>query len=665
MRKQCFQQFYSREAILSKAILSIFWVDKWPNHWWTNTFFSGSGHFDAVFEPIFSIMSTFLKPPALTGTCPGRAIKAKGFLFAFLLISCVATFAQTDTAAATYNIKVADAFYLDCKNALPDNVHRICLDFLRKYKLRKTPRVFEFCGYFKTKSLEEGNKALNKRMRLIELTERLRYQKTSPEEAEKSFESLYNEFANAGDYSAALECLFELAQFHKSNINALKVLFFAEKLARQHNLQNDISFQAVLHKIGYLLWDLDKPVPSIDYFKKSLATGRGLPIDSLIALNGIGINYQRLDSLQRSMDYFEQASRYSMAVKNDVFNKVVLGSAAVTLYKLGQPGKAYDYAMQCKDMSFKELLWNNATGALHLLIQIELNRNNLAHCKILLDSLNMIRPGLKADDFTSLKRQHEANYLYFEKLQNYRQALVSYKAFVHYDSLFQDYANKNKIAALAVDAEVRLYEQEMARKEKARRLKHLAQVAATAALAAGVLLLMGYLYKKVRKTEKEKRAMASINTDQAEEIGRLKVKLLAQLEMIKASNQQYQALLAANGSGNIEATEEIAFADADAPADKDGDVAYLKAFNLTQKDQWKTFKESFIEMYPDFEKNIIRKTGAVSAAELRLMMLHKLGLGNKEIAQTLLISVDGVKKGKYRLYKKLGITSAEELSELL
>ena len=45
-------------------------------------------------------------------------------------------------------------------------------------------------------------------------------------------------------------------------------------------------------------------------------------------------------------------------------------------------------------------------------------------------------------------------------------------------------------------------------------------------------------------------------------------------------------------------------------------------------------------------------------------MLHKLGLNNKEIAQALFISLDGVKKANYRLYKKMNLKSSQELIEI-
>jgi DNA-binding CsgD family transcriptional regulator len=46
-------------------------------------------------------------------------------------------------------------------------------------------------------------------------------------------------------------------------------------------------------------------------------------------------------------------------------------------------------------------------------------------------------------------------------------------------------------------------------------------------------------------------------------------------------------------------------------------------------------------------------------------MLHKLGLSSKEIADILFISADAVKKAKYRLYKKIGISTVLELDNFI
>jgi DNA-binding CsgD family transcriptional regulator len=191
--------------------------------------------------------------------------------------------------------------------------------------------------------------------------------------------------------------------------------------------------------------------------------------------------------------------------------------------------------------------------------------------------------------------------------------------------------------------------------------------------------LIRYWYKRIKKTEQAKKETDKINLEQAGEIESLKQQLLQQLAVIRSDNINYQALVALqqDADGNTGTAEEFAPDDSIEipgpvlPDEQNGmnqkpdDIQFLKEYNLTQKEHWAAFKESFRKIYPEFENSIIAKMGAVSGAELRLMMLTKLGLSNKEIAQTLLISPDSVKKGKYRLYKKIGINSAAELNELL
>ena len=55
----------------------------------------------------------------------------------------------------------------------------------------------------------------------------------------------------------------------------------------------------------------------------------------------------------------------------------------------------------------------------------------------------------------------------------------------------------------------------------------------------------------------------------------------------------------------------------------------------------------------------------VSTNDLRLMSLLKMNLSSKEIANILNISIEGVKKARYRLRKKLNLNTEESLQELV
>ena len=631
-------------------------------------------------------MSTQFFKAGKTGYIKNKLLPASlvRFVYAIILL-CICQGAegqQKIPAPIPYSQADLEKLYSTCSQVREDTVNRICLSFLSSHNLRKNAGAFYgFCDAFKKLCLDKNNAQVHRRVRIIELQGRLRLDSATNLQVSKQFEDLFNEFMHDGDQAAALECLFELGKFpqrFKNNIQSIKVLFFAEKLAQKYKLQQKISYQGILFYIGYILWDLDKPANSISYFKQSLATGHVLSQDSMVALNGLGMNYQKLDSPEQSLHYFNEAGRIAIAAKNDVFNTVVLGSAAATLLQLGQEEKAYDYSMRYKNLSVQNGLWENAVDAFHRLILMELKKNNSGQAKVLLDSLNSIMPNIKADDLVSVKRQKEAIYLYHEKQQDYRQALAAYKEFVHYDSLFQDYGNKNKISELELNAEVRLYEEEMAAKERAKNTRDTVESVAVVIFILVMVLLGTYWYRKIKKAEQAKKETEKLNLEQAGEIESLKLQLLEQLATIRNDHIHYQAIMAAQQDvedkekpvNNItiepDAKELTVNTVMNEENDqKPDDIQLLKEYNLTQKEHWAAFKESFRKIYPDFEDNITSKIGAVSGAELRLMMLTKLGLSNKEIAQTLLISPDSVKKGKYRLYKKIGINSAAELHEFL
>jgi len=61
----------------------------------------------------------------------------------------------------------------------------------------------------------------------------------------------------------------------------------------------------------------------------------------------------------------------------------------------------------------------------------------------------------------------------------------------------------------------------------------------------------------------------------------------------------------------------------------------------------------------------MRSYPEVSNNDLRLMSLLKMNLSSKEIANILNISVEGVKKARYRLRKKLNLNTEESPQELV
>ena len=304
----------------------------------------------------------------------------------------------------TFSNSELEEMYQKCMQIRPDSVHRLHINFMRNHNIiQNLATIVNFCEKFKEKCLQNNNKALFRRILITEKIEKLKSNKNTSPQAEKQLNELCNDFLDEKDPSAALECLLELGLFHnhiKNDLQAIKVLFFAEKFAEKYNLLQDISLQGVLYRIGYILWDFDLPNLSTKYLHKTLKTTHTRYKDSIIILNAIGINYQKINELDNSLEYFEEATRLTKIRKDTIFRAVIAGNAAVTLHKQGKQDKAYEYAQQDKNMSIQNSSWKNAIGALHSLIRIEIKRNNFAHAKILLDSLDNVltKIAIKTDD---------------------------------------------------------------------------------------------------------------------------------------------------------------------------------------------------------------------------------------------------------------------------
>lgn len=92
-------------------------------------------------------------------------------------------------------------------------------------------------------------------------------------------------------------------------------------------------------------------------------------------------------------------------------------------------------------------------------------------------------------------------------------------------------------------------------------------------------------------------------------------------------------------------------------------IAMLQ-MNLRADDKWEVFKKWFNENFPDFYLKLRERYPSLTAGDFRLLSLIKLNLSNKDMAMRLGISIEGVKKSKQRLKKKLGIDLEDLVEEV-
>ena len=85
---------------------------------------------------------------------------------------------------------------------------------------------------------------------------------------------------------------------------------------------------------------------------------------------------------------------------------------------------------------------------------------------------------------------------------------------------------------------------------------------------------------------------------------------------------------------------------------------------LTDAD-WDTFKQRFERGHPGFLLQLRTRYPELSGAEERLFLLIKIGLNSQEVANTLGITLNAVKKGRQRLRKRLGLPAETDLEQFV
>lgn len=108
--------------------------------------------------------------------------------------------------------------------------------------------------------------------------------------------------------------------------------------------------------------------------------------------------------------------------------------------------------------------------------------------------------------------------------------------------------------------------------------------------------------------------------------------------------------------------------DASNDSDMDGapdELEYLFNSKILTFEDWESFKHRFEQAYPGYLLRVRATYADMSGAEERLFLLIKLGFNSQEIAGTLGISINGVKKGRQRLRKRLDLQPDADLEAFI
>lgn len=174
-------------------------------------------------------------------------------------------------------------------------------------------------------------------------------------------------------------------------------------------------------------------------------------------------------------------------------------------------------------------------------------------------------------------------------------------------------------------------------------------------LLAGIISLL--LINRQKLKHKQKADMAEAEVRRREELASL------QLADFTRSIQEKNDLLE-QFSAELEKyrTQQP---DANEQAEKENSLHLLQRSVILNDEQWADFQALFNKVHTGYINRVKEKYPDLTTAELRSILLTKLGLSNKEMAAMLGVSLEAIRVSKHRLLKKISLPEDTKLEDLV
>lgn len=465
------------------------------------------------------------------------------------------------------------------------------------------------------------------------------------------YQEIGNEKEVAGVLINVANCYGELGDLEQSMKMHLRSLRIQEKLGiTGYSLANNY------FNIGILHTDLKDPAESLKWQRKA----RNIYVElddefSVMEVDySIALNLFDIDSVDQAQKILDRLEVYFRKNKNVYLLTDVLLESGKNFHLAGDLHKAETYfqealslAKESEDESVFGILYNKLYGL--YLSKGELNK---AKSYAISSYENSLRFDKKRDQVVDLENLASIS----EEMGEYQQSISYHKK---YKLLHDSILGQEKIKAikeLETKYETEKKEQEILLLEEKAKRNNIERNALIGGILCLGIILFTFIYAMRLRLQKAKIAKAKVDqelTFSNKELDFKKQELTAYALQIAHKNEVLEGIKI--NVSNIKEDNSRALQQ----------IVNTINFNQNDDNTWDGFRAKFQSIHKDFESNLKKNYPDVSSNELRLMSLIKMNLSNKEIANILNISNDGIKKARYRLRKKLGLQTSDSLEELV
>jgi len=379
--------------------------------------------------------------------------------------------------------------------------------------------------------------------------------------------------------------------------------------------------------------------------------------------NTIGLIYRGEGNYSQAMQYFNQGLAIAQKYHIPVWESIVSGNIGSVYFLQGDYKKALPYLQADYRGSVRYGESQNAAIAMLRMVRISIRNNNYQTATLQLDSAKRLfknRPEFlnqRIDWYNLMAAVYDGTG---------KQALAA-GFHTQYELAKDSLEKRNNIIALEgikLKWELDKHQSEIARFEAEQKAQR-SQRDALLVIMALLLIISVLIYnrqKLVRKRDKavfEKAEMLLLleKAKAEEDLLKAKVELEEYTRSLRQKNElieQYKNQIDMLQVANDGVIDE----------DKVAQLEKMMEAHIMTNDNWLEFRRLFEIVHTGFFNRINHLFTNLTDTDIRILALLRLGLRNREMANMLGITVEGIKKSKQRLHKKTGF-SAPDLEEYI
>lgn len=464
------------------------------------------------------------------------------------------------------------------------------------------------------------------------------------------------------DYAAdIIDFTFKISEFFQLNNMQQNAYIYLNKTFRLVELYPEkasrISLARLYEDLGLSYYYFKRLKIAQEWLFKSVKQKDIQTSSQINVYNTIGMIHRERMQNDSSKFYFEKA--LLLAEKNNRRDWIGIISGNLGHYYL--LNNDYDIARKLiqKDLEIS-LETRNFASALYaqgLLVEMELKKDNLANAIVGLQNARKI---LELDGSIGAKTYfYKIQSLCLEKQGKYSESLKSYQNYIAYRDTASRQLNLENFNNIEFQLGYEKKQAEIAVLKEKKEKDEWIIAALFAFLGTVVIAFTMIVYQVVKRKKRDKEIMYLQQLRVEEELKNTEKQVHEILHNLSEKNQLIEEL-----NGEIDSIQEK-------QQNQENQVETtklserLQSFVLLTEDDWIVFKKLFEKLNPGFFDYFTMNYPDLTNAEIRLAALLKLNLSNIEMARTLGISIDSVRKTNLRLRKRLNIEEQGDLLKLI